>query len=215
MDSYLTDFMNGTDVNVLAYGQTGSGKTHTTFGPPGLMERAGRGEFGTDVIPEYGVFPRALMAIIDRVAAAGSNFLLTASAVELAYGMNLDMLCGKMPAFIDKVAKPNSLYGQSEAVLASRDDGTPIPSETRASLSVSIARTRVLKPTVGCGNSADAFRGSCDTQLAAHGTERLIVALALLRHPAAVCDRRRRRRAHVAASVCRHGGRGAAHRCAR
>ena len=100
VDSYVSDFLNGVDVNVLAYGQTGSGKTHTTFGPPGLMERAGSGEFGTEIIPEYGLFPRALYAILDRVQelrASGRPLVLTASCVELSYGMNLDMLFGEMP----------------------------------------------------------------------------------------------------------------------
>ena len=84
VDSYVSDFLDGVDVNVLAYGQTGSGKTHTTFGPPGLMQRAGNGEFGTEVIDEYGLFPRALYAIIDRVQemnSTGRRLVLAASCV--------------------------------------------------------------------------------------------------------------------------------------
>ena len=125
VDSYVADFLDGVDVNVLAYGQTGSGKTHTTFGPPGLMDRAGKGEFGTEVIPEYGLFPRALMAILDRLGSldsGGNRALLTASAVELAYGMNMDMLFGKCPTFADLTRKPCTLYGQTEVVLRGRED---------------------------------------------------------------------------------------------
>ena len=125
VDSYVCDFLNGIDVNVLAYGQTGSGKTHTTFGPPGLMERAGRGEFGTELVAEYGLFPRALYAILDRMVekrSAGRKLLLTASCVELSYGMNLDMIFGKMPAFTNMQLKPARLFGQTEVALSSRDD---------------------------------------------------------------------------------------------
>jgi len=50
-DKYCDDLINGYEVNVLAFGQTGSGKTHTIFGPPGLMERAGNGEFGVECAP--------------------------------------------------------------------------------------------------------------------------------------------------------------------
>lgn len=125
VDSYVSDFLDGVDVNVLAYGQTGSGKTHTTFGPPGLMQRAGHGEFGTAVIDEYGLFPRALYAIIDRVQemrSAGRRVVLTASCVELSYGMNLDMLFGKMPAFTNMQRKPAKLFGQTETALSTRED---------------------------------------------------------------------------------------------
>ena len=125
VDSYVSDFLDGMDVNLLAYGQTGSGKTHTVFGPPGLMERAGSGEFGTEIIPEYGLFPRALYAILDRLQelrASGRILVLTASAVELSYGMNLDMLFGKMPAFTNMQVKPAKLYGQTEITLSTRDD---------------------------------------------------------------------------------------------
>lgn len=125
MDSYVSDFLDGIDVNVLAYGQTGSGKTHTTFGPPGLMERAGSGAFGTQIVPEYGLFPRALYSVIDRVQdmrSTGRKLLLTASCVELSYGMNMDMLFGKMPAFTNMQLKPARLFGQTEVALGSRDD---------------------------------------------------------------------------------------------
>ena len=125
VDSYISDFLDGVDVNVLAYGQTGSGKTHTTFGPPGLMERAGNGDFGTELVAEYGLFPRALYTILDRVQemrAAGRTLVLTASCVELSYGMNLDMLFGKMPAFTNMQLKPAKLFGQTEVALSTRDD---------------------------------------------------------------------------------------------
>jgi hypothetical protein len=51
----------------MAYGQTGSGKTHTVFGPPGILARAGAGEYGTDIHHDYGLFPRGVITIFRRV----------------------------------------------------------------------------------------------------------------------------------------------------
>ena len=59
-------FMTGYNVNLLAYGQTGTGKTHTMLGTPGVMKRAGRGDYGTSVHEEYGIFPRAALDIFSR-----------------------------------------------------------------------------------------------------------------------------------------------------
>ena len=83
------------EVCIFAYGQTGSGKTHTMFGPPGIMARAGCGEFGMRVSEEYGFFPRGVLDIFHRVQAeraAGAALVLTASAVELSVLGNVDML---------------------------------------------------------------------------------------------------------------------------
>ena len=125
-DKYCDDLINGYEVNVLAFGQTGSGKTHTIFGPPGLMERAGNGEFGVECVPEYGLMPRVLYRLVDRVeelnAAGQERYALQASAIELHYGQNLDLLYGKCPCFTEKKTKPITMYGQTEMNLASRKD---------------------------------------------------------------------------------------------
>ena len=60
-------FLTGTNVNVMCYGQTGSGKTHTMFGPPGIMERAAGGEFGLEMSEEFGLCPRGLLHIVNRL----------------------------------------------------------------------------------------------------------------------------------------------------
>ena len=65
------------------------------FGPPGIMAAAASGRFGTDVVPEYGLFPRALVGAFQEVRrrrAAGKRLVLTASAVELTWDQgNVDM----------------------------------------------------------------------------------------------------------------------------
>ena len=114
----IDSFFNGINVNLLAYGQTGSGKTHTMFGAPGILEQAGKGGFGVASPAEYGIFPRAALAIFQRFqrmqatqhgggspAAASSalsapgprchsnRYVLTAHAVELSMVEgNQDML---------------------------------------------------------------------------------------------------------------------------
>ena len=54
VESKIDAFMEGHNVNVMAYGQTGSGKTHTMFGPPGIMARAGSGQYGFGITADYG-----------------------------------------------------------------------------------------------------------------------------------------------------------------
>jgi len=51
----------------MAYGQTGSGKTHTMFGPPGIMSRAANAEYGLELAADYGLYPRGLLDIVNRV----------------------------------------------------------------------------------------------------------------------------------------------------
>ena len=67
MPSRIAAFWAGYNVNFLAYGQTGAGKTHTMFGPPGIMAKAGKGDFGTDVCEDYGLFPRSVVQIYRRL----------------------------------------------------------------------------------------------------------------------------------------------------
>ena len=65
MPQRIEAFLEGVNVNVMAYGQTGTGKTHTMFGTPGIMERAGKGEFGaggaTDVYRSTLMYQSVLM----------------------------------------------------------------------------------------------------------------------------------------------------------
>lgn len=61
------------------------------------MARAGAGEFGHGIRDEYGIFPRGLWTIYERVmllnaGGEGTRFVLTASCVELGIMGNADML---------------------------------------------------------------------------------------------------------------------------
>ena len=89
--------VRGGHATVMMYGQTGSGKTHTVFGPPGIMERAGRGEHHIDVHQDYGLCPRVLIDVFGRLqnmrtSNPGTGYVLTASAVELSLSGNVDLL---------------------------------------------------------------------------------------------------------------------------
>jgi hypothetical protein len=125
----------GVNVNVVCYGQTGTGKTHTTFGTPGIMGRAARGDYGLDVDRDYGIFPRALLAIFARARALGDACVLTCAAIELSLLGNRCMFepdrakCAQgltspeaYGVTIDKAKKPPQMYGMREVVLESEDD---------------------------------------------------------------------------------------------
>lgn len=91
----LDAFFEGVNVNVMAYGQTGTGKTHTMFGTPGIMERAARGDYGSSVHKDYGIFPRAMWGVFHRAKALGDNCVLTCSAIELSMMGNKCMFNNK------------------------------------------------------------------------------------------------------------------------
>ena len=130
-------FFEGVNVNVLCYGQTGTGKTHTIFGSPGIMARAGRGDYGMSAADDYGLFPRALLDIYHRAQAMGGApaCVLTCSVIELAmYGNKCLFDTGRTQTkqglvspesygvTIDKAAKPPKMYGMEEIVLESDAD---------------------------------------------------------------------------------------------
>jgi len=150
-DSYMPKriegFLDGFNCNIMAYGQTGTGKTHTMFGPPGYMARASKGEFGMKVIPEYGLFPRGMIELYNKLQAlregpeSNSSYVMTVSAVELALEGNLDMFVkskkdkgeklaigglfgdgGAMGVSIDRSCSPARLYGMTELLLNSPED---------------------------------------------------------------------------------------------
>ncbi len=117
MPQRVDAFLNGMNVNIICYGQTGSGKTHTMFGPPGLMSRAAHGEFGIDICPLYGLCPRGLIHIVNRLADLRQHgtmrYTLTASAVELTVTQgNLDMFRKAGTAPPNKVPAEGKSAGQ-------------------------------------------------------------------------------------------------------
>jgi len=134
LPSRIAAFFEGVNVNVMAYGQTGTGKTHTMFGTPGIMERAGRGDYGLSVHEGYGIFPRALIAIHTR-ARALKGCVLTCSVIELCMFGNkclLDTTRAKVTqgltspeaygVTIDRASKPPRMYGMEEIILESEED---------------------------------------------------------------------------------------------
>lgn len=145
MPPRVTQFLEGVDVNIMAYGQTGSGKTHTMFGPPGIMAEAGAGKFGDDVNPNYGLFPRGLLDVVNAVAELNrgdKRAVLTASVVELGMAGNVDLLLSaaemkarsknnhgtwvngavSLGVALDKAPDPPRLYGMTELTLESPSD---------------------------------------------------------------------------------------------
>lgn len=137
-------FLEGFDVNIMAYGQTGSGKTHTMFGPPGIMTRAANADYGLEPTADYGLYPRGVLDIVNRVRELNDsgttfNYVLVASAVEVGIFGKVDMFvqaesgggevdwneletkhdqCGVQ---LDRVAEPKYLYGQTEVNLHDED----------------------------------------------------------------------------------------------
>ena len=144
MPNCIDGFLNGYNVNIIAYGQTGSGKTYTMFGPPGCMKKAAIGEYGRDVHEDYGLFPRGLIDIFNRLAELKisdpcNSYVLTCSAVELSVMGNEDMFIKSgttKPAYergrafrssscgvvLDRSQKPPKLYGQIEIVIDKEED---------------------------------------------------------------------------------------------
>ena len=148
MPPRIDGFLEGYNVNVMAYGQTGSGKTHTVFGPPGILSRAGAGEYGTEIHPDYGLFPRGVLTIFRKVAELrklqpGKTFVLTCAAVELGMTGNEDMFDKSGTSTIkvqgtkmekaqlggiaggvalSNVTKPPSMYGMNQLILEEEID---------------------------------------------------------------------------------------------
>ena len=107
MTTRVDAFLKGVNVNVMAYGQTGSGKTHTMFGPPGIMQRAGNGEYSSNINEDYGLYPRGLINITNMVNELNRNgddhmkYILTASAIELGIIGMIDMFSSSESSWED------------------------------------------------------------------------------------------------------------------
>ena len=86
----VDSLMAGYSCTLLAYGQTGSGKTHTMCGPPGSLTEASLAEAGGGVPPDWGIFPRTVLEILQ--SGAGS---LHASAVEVYDDKAYDLLADR------------------------------------------------------------------------------------------------------------------------
>ena len=65
MITYIEKLLSGYNINFMAYGQTGSGKTYTMIGPPNFFQNLPL-EL-TQVLPEFGLFPRTAFNILNKV----------------------------------------------------------------------------------------------------------------------------------------------------
>ena len=86
-------FTRERSVLFFAYGQTGTGKTHTILGPEPSQTSVRHAD--------WGVFPRAVDATLEAMAAAGGAWSLHASAVEFYIFETFDLLDDDnlLPAF--------------------------------------------------------------------------------------------------------------------
>ena len=90
MHEHVVNFLNGYSTNILAHGQTGSGKTHTILGPKGCLTDVTSAE----IIPEFGLFPRAALVILKSLEAQASQrkSLLTMNITETNFRVPVDMM---------------------------------------------------------------------------------------------------------------------------
>eukprot|EP00293_Proteomonas_sulcata_P007062 CAMPEP_0184300266 /NCGR_PEP_ID=MMETSP1049-20130417/10712_1 /TAXON_ID=77928 /ORGANISM="Proteomonas sulcata, Strain CCMP704" /LENGTH=323 /DNA_ID=CAMNT_0026610937 /DNA_START=393 /DNA_END=1364 /DNA_ORIENTATION=+ len=105
------------------------------------MAKAGAGEFGTDCCPDYGLCPRGMLDIFDRLEEMRQEgdytYLLTFCAVELTVTEgNVDMLkktnstkkdnplwfTGASGVSLDKTCKPPKLFGMSQIPIGKKED---------------------------------------------------------------------------------------------
>ena len=81
MPGLIDSFLAGYNCTFIAYGQTGTGKTHTMFGAPGSLKSFASSGL---IHPEWGIFPRAVLAAMKAMASReGVTYLFTASVVDL------------------------------------------------------------------------------------------------------------------------------------
>jgi hypothetical protein len=112
---------SGMNVVMFAYGQTGTGKTHTMFGPDGSLESGSFDE-------RWGLFPRLVHAIFDKMKASANRFIITASAIEFYMTLASDLLANNAPILIDREHKP---IGQTVLRFESISDLMPFLSKVR------------------------------------------------------------------------------------
>ena len=64
MPELIDAFLGGYNCTFIAYGQIGTGKTHTMFGSPASLKKFD--ECG-EIHPEWGIFPRAIMHMMQKM----------------------------------------------------------------------------------------------------------------------------------------------------
>ncbi|GMH60252.1 hypothetical protein TL16_g03010 [Triparma laevis f. inornata] len=102
------------------------------FGPPGIMGRAAAGEYGLGITPDYGIFPRAIISIFNKLKHRSNPCVLVASTIELAITGAVDMLVGEVhhghyqahqqTITVDNSADPPKAIGQSYIVINDERD---------------------------------------------------------------------------------------------
>ena len=107
----------GYSCTLMAYGQTGSGKTHTMFGPTGCLTEASVAAAGGGIPPDWGLFPRAVLEMMQAPGVQPSS--VHASAVEVYHENVFDLLNDRSPITIG-TSKPvgNKVGGKADLGLA-------------------------------------------------------------------------------------------------
>jgi len=143
------------------------------------MDRAASGMYGISVAPEYGLFPRGMIAIYNtlklmRAANPMKTYAMSAAAVELSIAGNEDMFhksgngdqvnMGDVQKYgsmvngiaLDKAQKPPALFGHTERLL-----------ETDADL-LSVFRALASRNTAGTQMNDSSSRSHCFAFLYLH-----------------------------------------------
>ena len=119
MGGLLEKFLAGYNCTFIAYGQTGTGKTHTMFGAPASLKSLGG--VGATIHPDWGIFPRAVVSVMEQLAGRKEgSYLLTASVVDLYMMGCFDLLNDRTE--VAYVGSEGRLSGYKELKLHSAED---------------------------------------------------------------------------------------------
>ena len=119
-------FVRERSVLFFAYGQTGTGKTHTILGPEPSQASVRHAD--------WGVFPRAVDATLEAMAAAGGAWSLHASAFEFYVFETFDLLDDgdggrPQPILIDR--ETHRPVGASQHPIRALSDVLPVLAKVR------------------------------------------------------------------------------------
>jgi kinesin family protein 4/21/27 len=146
------------------------------FGPPGIMDCAGRGEYGDGVCPEYGLFPRGMIEIFRQLQehrhsaeGQGMAYVLTVSAVEISMLGNVDMFVKAGDELVQEVSFANWRKGASAFGVCVDRKSKPVPRlygmtelivERAADLRL-VFRALACRNTAGTGMNDSSSRSHC------------------------------------------------------
>ena len=133
-------FTRERSVLFFAYGQTGTGKTHTILGPEPSQTSVRHAD--------WGVFPRAVDATLEAMAAAGGAWSLHASAVEFYIFETFDLLDddatgSPQPILVDRAT--HRPVGASQHAIRALDDVLPFLAKVRKNRTSASTRMNAAK----------------------------------------------------------------------